>query len=367
MVIKVVHITTAHARGEVRVFLKECLSLSNYYEMHLIVADGLGDATVRNVWIHDAGIARGRFQRMLVLPWRILVLTLRVRARLYHLHEPELLLIALFLRLTGARVVYDSHEDVPRAIMSRDWIRPSLRRLVSAVFEKCENFVARRISAVIGATPHIAKRFSSVNKRSVAINNYPLTSEMASSIVISGNERTVCYIGGISRNRGIFEMVRALEFVDARLILAGPFDAGDLQSEVRMLPGWARVDYRGVVSREEVVRILAQSQAGLLLFHPEPNHIDAQPNKMFEYMGAGLPVIASNFPLWRQIIVGAQCGVLVDPLNAEAIADAIRWMLEHSDKIEAMGERGRKAVEETYNWKHEEIKLIALYEQLLPS
>ncbi len=146
---KIVHVTTAHPRGDTRIFLKECISLSDDYEVHLIVADGWGDATVRNVRIHDVGVARSRFQRMLVLPWRILLLARRLRARLYHLHEPELLLIAPFLGISGARVVYDSHEDVPRVMMSRDWIRPSLRRLVSAVFEQFENFVTGRISAVI--------------------------------------------------------------------------------------------------------------------------------------------------------------------------------------------------------------------------
>lgn len=365
MVVRVAHITTAHARGEVRVFLKECLSLAHDYEVHLIVADGLGHATVRNVQIHDAGVARGRFQRMLVLPWRIWLLTVKLRARLYHLHEPELLLIALLLRMSGARVVYDSHEDVPRAILSRDWIQPSLRRIISTVFEHFENFVARRISAVIGATPHIAKRFAAVNKLAVAINNYPLASEISSPVVSSGSERTFCYIGAISRNRGIFEMVSALEFADARLILAGPFDSGALRGEVGKLPGWARVDYRGVVSREAVLGIMAQSRAGLLLFHPEPNHVDAQPNKMFEYMGAGLPVIASDFLLWKQIIDGAQCGVQVDPMNAREIADAMRRIYEHPVDAVAMGRRGRKAVEETYNWDHEAAKLMAHYEKLL--
>lgn len=365
MAIKVAHITTAHDRADIRIFLKECLSLADRYEVHLIVADGLGDATVRNVQIHDAGIARGRFQRMLVLPWRIWLLARRLGARLYHLHEPELLLIALFLQISKARVVYDSHEDVPRAIMSRDWIRPSLRRIVSAVFERFENFVAGRISAVIGATPHIAKRFASVNKKSVAINNYPLASEMASSVVPSGDDRTVCYIGGISRNRGIFEMVRALEFVDARLILAGPFDVGDLQNEVRMLPGWARVDYRGVVSREEVRRIMAESRAGLLFFHPEPNHVDAQPNKLFEYMSAGLPVLASDFPLWRMLLEEAATGRQADPLDPAAIASVIRETLDNPSDAKAMGDRGRQAVVTQYQWSHEERKLLGLYKDLL--
>ncbi len=366
MVIKVAHVTTAHARGEVRVFLKECLSLAAAdYEVHLIVADGLGEDIVRGVHIHDAGIARGRLQRMLLLPWRMWRTARKVGAKLYHLHEPELLLIALLLRGSGARVIYDSHEDVPRAILSRSWIRPWLRRFVSGTFERFENFVAARISAVVGATPHITKRFAAVNSEAVAINNYPLESEIESVVVPCGDDRTVCYVGGISKIRGILEMIRALELLDVRLILAGPFDRPATEQEARALPGWQKVDYRGMVSRVEVRRIMSQSRAGLLFFHPEPNHIDAQPNKMFEYMSAGLPVLASNFPLWRPLLVDAGAGLCADPLDPASIASAIKSLLDDPQRASLMGARGREAVLTRYQWAFEEKKLTDLYARLL--
>ena len=109
---------------------------------------------------------------------------------------------------------------------------------------------------------------------------------------------------------------------------------------------------------------MAEAQIGLLLFHPEPNHVDAQPNKMFEYMSSGLPVIASNFPLWKQIVEGNQCGLCVDPLDPAAIAAAIDYIVSHPEEARAMGENGKKAVDEKYNWGAESIKLISLYRSL---
>lgn len=366
MVKRIVHLTTAHARGEVRIFLKECASLASaQHDVHLVVADSLGSAVVRGITIHDAGAVQGRFQRMLVLPWRMLWLAVRLRAAVYHFHEPELLLIALPLKMSGAKVIYDSHEDVPRAILSREWIAVGQRRLVSGIFEIFENFVARRIAAVVGATDHIAKRFSAVNSKTVAINNYPLENEISTEMLRGAMGRNVCYIGGISRARGIFEMVNALELVDAQLLLAGPFETSETERAVKSLPGWKKVDYRGVISRAEVHKIMATSQAGLLFFHPEPNHVDAQPNKMFEYMSAGLPVLASDFPLWRLILENAGAGKLGDPMNVDAIARLIEDVLCNPTAAAAMGERGRQAILSEYQWRHEERKLLKLYAELL--
>jgi glycosyltransferase involved in cell wall biosynthesis len=127
------------------------------------------------------------------------------------------------------------------------------------------------------------------------------------------------------------------------------------------MPGWDKVEELGQLNRSEVAQTLARSMAGLVLFHPEPYHLDAQPNKMFEYMSASLPVIASNFPLWKEIIEGNQCGICVDPMNPAAIGEAIQWLIDHPDEAKRMGENGRRAVEKKYNWESQVISLTKLY------
>jgi len=178
----------------------------------------------------------------------------------------------------------------------------------------------------------------------------------------------VAYVGGIAKIRAIKEIVNAISIVKsnkARLKLAGEFRQKILEQKIREEDGWDRVDFLGWQSRGEVAKLLSDVIAGLVLFYPEPNNIASQPNKLFEYMSAGLPVIASDFPLWREIIDGAGCGLLVDPLDVKAIAEAIQWMLEHPDQAEEMGKRGQKAIMEKYNWTIEEEKLLGLYKGLV--
>lgn len=111
--------------------------------------------------------------------------------------------------------------------------------------------------------------------------------------------------------------------------------------------------------------VMSQSKAGIVTFHPLPNHIDAQPNKMFEYMSAGLPIITSNFPLWKEIVEGNNCGICINPLEPKEIAQAIEYIITHPKEAEQMGQNGKKAVLEKYNWGVEEKKLFEIYKELI--
>jgi glycosyltransferase involved in cell wall biosynthesis len=103
----------------------------------------------------------------------------------------------------------------------------------------------------------------------------------------------------------------------------------------------------------------------LVVLSPVPNYVQANPTKMFEYMAAGIPVIASNFPAWATIVNRHECGLCVDPESETAIAAAINWIMEHPAEAARMGANGRRAVERLYSWEAEREKLLALYEQLI--
>lgn len=366
--IKTVHLTSAHARHDTRIFLKMCRSLAAAGQaVTLVVADGKGPEEQNGVRILDVGKPSGRLDRMVGATRRVLRQALELDADIYHLHDPELLPAGLLLRRRGKRVIFDAHEDLPRQILSKHYLHPLVRRPLSAVVERFERFACRRLTHVVAATPVIRDKFVATGIAATDINNFPLLGELESEVAWSDKDDRVCYVGGITAIRGIRQVVAAMALCRSgvRLDLAGGFGEEGVRAEVEASPGWARVDALGFLSRPQVRDVLGRSVAGIVTFLPEPNHIDAQPNKMFEYMSAGLPVIASNFPLWREIIEGNECGICVDPLDPAAIAAAIDRLVEDPDLARRMGENGCVAVHERYNWGIEERKLLDLYEELL--
>lgn len=365
---RIVHVTTVHPRDDIRIFRKECVSLAKAgYDVVQVVGDGCGDALVDGVRIVDIGAPpAGRLARMRRQPMSALAAVRQLAPALVHVHDPELLPVAVELMREGVPAVYDAHEDVPRQMLTKQWIPASLRRSLSWAFERYENARVRRLAAVVAATPHIAQRFAAAARRSVTVANYPFTEELAPPAAQRPRERAVCYVGGIMRTRGALEMLRAVAKVPGvRLLLAGGFEDAVLEAALRAEPGWAQVEYFGHVGRDEVRSLLARARAGLVTLLPMPSYLEALPIKMFEYMSAELPVIASDFPLWRDIVERHGCGLCVDPTDVDAIATAIRTLVDAPDSVRAMGRAGRAAVQAHYHWPAAERELLALYEALL--
>ncbi|HJV60130.1 MAG TPA: glycosyltransferase family 4 protein [Albitalea sp.] len=365
---RIAHVTTVHPRHDIRIFRKECVSLARAgYEVHLVVGDGLGDEARDGVRIVDIGRApAGRLARMREQPLRAWHALQRIDPVSVHFHDPELLRIGVRLARSGRIAIYDAHEDVPRQILTKQWIPAPLRRPLAWAFEHYEDALVRRLSAVVAATPHIAERFARQRVRAVSVCNFPLTEELSAPAEGGVRENAVCYIGSITRTRGIRELMAALALLpQVRLVLCGSFEDAALEAELRAHAAWPQVDYRGLVGRDGVRDAMAQVRVGMVTLLPMPSYMDALPIKMFEYMSAGLPVIASNFPLWREIVEGGQCGLCVDPTDARATANAIRELLASPQAAERMGAGGREAVQRQFNWPHEERELLDFYRALL--
>ena len=364
--LKIVHLTSAHNDRDVRIFLKECRSLARNYpsaEIHLILA-GVEERLEDGVRIHSVPKRTGN---ILTRMWRTVnqvhKKALSLNGDIYHIHDPELLRIAFRLKRGGKKVIYDAHEDLPRQISGKSYL--PVKGLIAFLTEIIEDFVSARLTGVLAATPFIAERFKKINPNTIDINNFPLESEIE-FIAETGiqKENNVCFIGGISPIRGTKELVDAMAFTDCQLALAGEIPS-DFRTTLIESAGWENVHELGFVDRNTSMLIKQKAIAGIVTFLPFPNHVNAQPNKIFEYMAAGLPVIGSNFPMWRDLLEKNKCGICVDPADPKAIAKAITYLKTHPEEAKAMGENGKRLVQETYNWKAEEKKLFEFYQALM--
>ncbi len=362
--VKICHLTTVHPVYDTRIFYKESISLAKKgYRVHLI-APATNEEVKEGVNIIPLGVVKSRLRRLLFIGKQALKKALELDAVVYHFHDPELIKIGLKLKRRGKKVIFDIHEDVSGQILTKNYIPRILRKPVSSLYSIYERRMINKMDALICATPFIENKYSKSNNVVVNINNYPILNELAATIDWDKRENAVAYIGGITEIRGVCQIVESLEYCDAGLYLAGTFDCEKTKQKIMSLKGWRKVKYLGQVDREEVKTILSKVKAGIVTFLPAPNHIASQPNKLFEYMSAGIPVIASNFPMWKDIVEKRNAGICVDPKNPKEIGSAINKII-YQRNAELMGKNGRKAIEEEFNWERESEKLFQLYERIL--
>lgn len=378
---KVCVLTTVHPPFDARIFYKQARTLAMAgYNVNLIAQHDKDDV-VEGVKIIGLPRPRNRLHRILSLTWRAFYLALRQRADVYHFHDPELLPVGVLLKLfTRAKVIYDVHENVPKQILNKAWLPGWSKRFIALAYMLGEKIALNFLDWIIIAEDSYIKNYPAY-KNVLAIRNYALVTQPVVMRTAAEFERAtrntfnVVYVGGITKLRGAFEMIEALRILKERgyqniaLSLIGRVMPPKLQIELQYLIQQydlvGNVYILGPVLPEKVFGILAKSHVGVAILHPDPNYVESLPTKLFEYMATGLPVVTSNFPLWREIVEGNACGLCVDPLDPKAIAEGIEYLFTHPKEAYHMGQNGRRAVEEKYNWEGEAKKLLSLYEELL--
>src|ERR1700694_1248508 len=365
---RVVHMSSVHASDDVRIFHKQCKTLAAAgYDVTLIARD-TGGKTIDGVRIEPVPRSKSRLQRMTRTVFQVLAVGLKQKADIYHVHDPELVPIALLLRMLGKKVIFDAHEDIAADVSDKHYLNAWLRPVLGQFIHIAIWLTSWLLTRVVAATPAIARQFPS--QRTTVVQNFPIDDELVTPEPIPFELRSnrITYIGSITRMRGIFEMVEAMSMPeipnDARLMIAGTFETEALRAEVERLPGWDKVEYSEWISRAEIRKLLSSSIAGVVIFYPGPNYVEALPTKLFEYMSAGIPVIASDFPLWRDIIESSKCGFVVNPHDVSALSEKIRYMLANRRQAEILGTHGSSAVRERYNWTREAKKLLELYQEV---
>jgi glycosyltransferase involved in cell wall biosynthesis len=369
--IKVCHLTSVHQPNDIRIFNKMCRSLVDFgFQVHLVA---LGANTELRDGVQIWGVPfkkQGRLARMYFGSKAVYLKALQVDADLYHIHDPELLIWATKLQAKGKKVVYDSHEDVPKDILDKAWIRhPLLRKIISSIFNNYEKGKARKLSGVISVLESITTKFQ--HPHAITIFNFPRLEFFDETPFQFESKWTgkfkLVYNGGLSRLRGIHHMVKAMEHLNQQfvLILMGTWESEAFKSECEGLPGWNTVVDLGFLQPRECMKVLKACDLGLVLLTPVSNYLNSLPTKVFEYMAAGIPTLMSDFEFWRKEF--GSYARFVNPEIPQHIAAEIMNMKSEYPRLKQLAQEEAARILATKTWEHEAEKLKSFYLEILQS
>lgn len=366
---KICIIAPVHPYNDVRVFQKEAKSLKKNAYVVQVISNIDSQKVVDGIQVIKAPVFNNRIQRILLNPI-ILFQALKTKSDIYHLHNPDTLIIGFVLKAFGKKVIYDTHEDFSKRILMREWIPILLRKTVALVVKTMEKTASKYFDAVIVTQPQMLDKFGG---KSHLIENAPILqndlTDMAYKLSesISEDDKVVrlIYVGGISRLRGVLEIIKVLERLNEthsfRLWLIGPCSDNLFLEELKRMNGWKYVDYLGFLPQEEAFAHMIKSDIGLVTILDVGDHSTTSPNKLFEYQRFALPFVASNFPKWIQQVADTESGIFVDPLDIDKITQSLITLGVDPEVRMNMGRNGQLYIFNKFNWDIESEKLIDLY------
>jgi glycosyltransferase involved in cell wall biosynthesis len=382
---KVCMITIKHSPFDDRLFYKESRSLlKNGYYVYIVGATNEDEKDVENY--ANLKIETFKIKTKSIIINRILALpmfflkSLHTHADIYHSHEPETFLLAILLKIfTRKKIVYDAYEYYPDVIPLSKGLYKYFLIFITYLFEP---LFCRFADGIITADSEIAKRYNKFNKNVCTLYNFPcldifkpqLNQKRASKKY--KKQKVIIYVGGLSEERGIFELIKAVHIISkihpsVKLLLVGWFGTKDFEKKcveyIKSNNLERCVDFIGSVSHIEIPAYIYLANIGVVLLHPIPKFYKNIPTKQFEYMACNKPVIGSDLPPISKYVNDAKCGILVDPAKIDKIADAMLYLIKHPEEAKKMGENGRRAVIEKYNWGRMEEKLLKLYKVIVSS
>lgn len=367
--IKVCHMTSVHSPEDIRIFVKECTTLAKAgYDTYLVE----GGETYDKNGVHIIGVGDfhgNRLQRMKEFSKLVYEAALKVDAAIYQIHDPELLPYALKLKQKGKKVIFDSHEYYADQLKHKPYLPKWISWIISRIYKVYENYVLKRIDAAIfpclknGVHP-----FQGKCKRVITVGNVPMLSELYDNYdsTVKKYNNSICYVGSLSEERGITEVVKAAYLSNATAYIAGVFSPTDYQAKLEAMPESVAMNYQGKLNRQQVLDLLQRCQIGLATVHSvgQYNKYDILATKCYEYMSLGMPVILTKAPYNEKLNKQYCFGICVDPENEKEIAEAITYLITHPGEVKRMGENGRKAIHDMFNWEKERENLLELYKEL---
>ena len=369
---KVCHVISGYFRTDARVFQRQCKSLlNNKINVSILTNDGEPDEVIDGIFIHTC--SRYFSNRLLVLlfaKYQFYSKAVALDFDIFQLHSPELIPLGLALRKKGKIVIYDAHEDLPRHIIEKEWLQWMpifLRKTLSFFVEIYINWALRKFDAVITPHHHVQENFIKSNIETTLITNFPLIRNLEDfsyeDYSLRGNK--ICYTGTVysySNQEEILEAISTLEDVEYKI--AGYIDPLHLSS-MSSIQGFSKMNFLGRIPWEDLGDFYKTTSVGIVVYDYKLNLGNRLgsfgSNKLFEYMEAGLPIICTDYKLWKGVVEKYECGICVSPRNTDELRQAIKYLIENKEIAYQYGKNGQRAIKDQLNWSSEEKKYLKIF------
>ena len=302
------------------------------------------------------------------------------RFDILHCAELESLIIAVIVsRLSAQRplIVYDAHEYFPSLMTNYFKLPTPLSAALESLLDVVERIFASFCDAFIVVNDDLAERFSAYRKPLAVVRNLPSLSWVDNTRtidVLEDVDSPVVIALAIHRTHGLLEILQAHSILNKAgtrvcFVLAGRVKESD--GRILRMASRQGVRVAGWIENDLLPNFLRRASIGLALYSPAEASSKAQffsptsePSKVYTYMSAGLPIVATDLPAIRALVSRENCGVLVPVGDADEIAYAISRLLNDEKARTSMGKRGRQAAEREYNWEIESKRLLSLYDRI---
>lgn len=359
----VVHATTVHGPHDGRITYKEAVALRDNGYRVTVISPGEELPSIGGIQFHTIPTYSSRVFRILAGVGHVLSSAVRARPRVVHVHDPELYLPASVLRVLGVHVVIDVHEDLPLQIDDKTYISARLQRCLSKLARLYLMLAGQLSSAVVIAEPELAGYFHGVRNLAL-VRNYPVSNPEEPKGIV--RKQLAVYAGALTESRGVAVMVEAASKLERSCIevkLAGRADS------------WAKALFEsrgnddglwlGHVTPDELRMLYAEATVGLCVLQPTRKYLRAYPTKLFEYMMAGLALIVSDFPLWRELVGDYPLVWYVDPTSSAQVVDSIEEAVDEAPAMRKVVDGWRGQRMPFLSWESEKPVLLDLYEVLV--
>lgn len=369
--LKVCHIISGYYRNDPRVFQRQCKSLKNAdFDVCILTNDNIDDEILDEIPIYSCKIYwNSRIRILLNAKKQFLERAIEIDADIYQMHSPELLSLGLALKKEGKIVIYDAHEDLPMHILEKEWIPRIIRNPISVFVKYYMNRVLKKYNEIVSPHQHVVDKLKLINPNTTLITNFakfgPLINYDLSHYL--NRENSICYSGTVylhSNQEFILEAISNINNLKYQIV---GFIDENYKKQLSERNGFEKLQFLGRIPWEELNNFYSKSLIGMVIIDYKLNlgyrRGTYAVNKIFEYMEAGLPIICTDYDLWKEIVDKYDCGICVEPNNAKQIEEAIQFLISNKEKAYQMGQNGRKAVLLEYNWSTQEKEYLRIFKK----